>query len=472
MNRIHPNNPEKNGRNLVCTCTHRHAYHMMAPRGWMNDPNGFVFFQGQYHLFYQHYPDAPRWGLMHWGHCVSDDLVCWRHLPIALAPDCVYDGNGCFSGSSIVHNAKLYVFYTGNAADGRQTQCMAVSADGVHFQKHPGNPVIAAPPDHIKPRQFRDPCVFRRHGRFYMIVGAEGKNHHGQALVYTSDNLLDWVYRQSITAGEKTMGYMWECPTIFFWEDQAVLLLSPQGMTDHPAFDNSGDTGYFVGRLGAGTAAYTHGAFHKLDNGFDFYAAQAMQDATGRCLLAAWMSTWSTPTPTETCEWAGSMILPREMQLQNGLLRFQPVREIQRYQSLITTLTDVRSSNLLPIQGRVCRLSILSENDDFSLRLFCSPDEQEYTALHYDARRHSLCLDLSRSGKATRGTRCLSLPDEQDTIRLDLFLDRSSLEIFVNGGTNVITARVFPGPLSDEIRFDGKAVFRKLSLWEIRVPKV
>jgi len=443
---------------------------MMPPQGWMNDPNGFIFFRGRYHLFYQHYPYAPKWGPMHWGHSVSGDLLRWEDLPVALTPDRPYDANGCFSGSSIVHQDTLYVFYTGNAADGRQTQCLALSRDGVHFHKHEGNPVIAGPPETVNPQQFRDPYVFRREGRFYMIAGAEGRDHRGQVIVYTSDDLLHWDYLHSIADGDDSMGYMWECPNLLFFQDRAVLIVSPQGMAKQPLFDSSGDTGYFVGRFDPVTGGYTHGPFHKMDYGFDFYAAQTTADASGRYLLSAWMSTWATPVPTDACQWAGSLILPREMRLKDDRLTFHPVRELAQALTPVTTVSGVICGGLSPMHGRSCRLQIIAEDADFTIRLFCSADGQEYTALSYCASAHTLSLDLSRSGEAARGTQSVALPEAPDSVTLDICLDNSSLEVFIGDGAYVMTARVFPGPASDAIRFIGSALFRRLSLWKVRIP--
>ena len=467
MNRNNRNNPtETDGmREAVRACTNRHAYHMMPRQGWMNDPNGFVLFKGQYHLFYQHYPYAPQWGLMHWGHCVSDDLIRWRYLPIALSPDHSYDDNGCFSGSAIVHNGELYVFYTGNAADGRQTQCLATSADGVHFHKYPANPIVASPPEDVNPDQFRDPCVFRRGNRFFMIVGAQSKNHQGQAIVYGSDNLLEWTWLHTISSGTH-LGYMWECPNMCFLRDDAVLMLSIQGAIDLPSFNSDHDAGYLIGRFDADTGAYEHGAFHRLDDGFDFYASQTMTDGLGRCVMTAWMSTWATPAPTVACQWAGSMILPRELRLQNGMLAFQPVEEIRRYLSPVVSVTDTKCGDLLPLQGKSCRIEILAENNDFSMRLFSSPDGREYTKLSYDSRRHTVSLDLSQSGDVPRGMCSAALPAAPDTVWLDIYLDRSSIEVFIGGGEQAMTARVFPGEASDGVLFFGDALFRRLSLWE------
>ena len=146
---------------------YRNKFHLMAPIGWMNDPNGFVYYQEEYHLFYQYYPYDSIWGPMHWGHAKSKDLIHWEHLPVALAPGESYDKEGCFSGSAIEKDGKLYLIYTGhNVVEGqvRQVQCLAVSEDGIHFEKYAGNPIIAE--DHLASvattEDFRDPKVFQR----------------------------------------------------------------------------------------------------------------------------------------------------------------------------------------------------------------------------------------------------------------------------------------------------------------------
>jgi beta-fructofuranosidase len=168
-------------------------YHVSPPANWMNDPNGFCFYRGEGHLFYQHDPFSPDWGLMHWGHVKSKDLVHWEHLPIALAPGEPYDADGCFSGSAIEKDGLLYVMYTGNVFTGtnldedlRQTQAIAVSKDGIHFEKHRSNPVIRqAPAGDVHPKHFRDPKVWQHGDLYYAVIGAKTKTITGQVLKVT-----------------------------------------------------------------------------------------------------------------------------------------------------------------------------------------------------------------------------------------------------------------------------------------------
>src|SRR5579871_1584310 len=190
---------------------HRPRYHFMPPANWMNDPNGPIYVDGRYHLFYQHNPRAAAWGdydnsvpaappppdvvwgSMHWGHAVSTDLVNWRHLPIALTP--TPDGpdkNGCFSGCAVIHEGVPTLLYTGVSPE---CQCLAVSHDGLlTWQKDARNPVIAGPPAGWTRTDFRDPCVWQEGDEWLMLIGTGIKDVGGAALLYRSDDLIHWRY--------------------------------------------------------------------------------------------------------------------------------------------------------------------------------------------------------------------------------------------------------------------------------------
>ncbi|MCI2769953.1 glycoside hydrolase family 32 protein, partial [Staphylococcus warneri] len=184
----------------VSNLRYRLGYHVMPKYGWINDPNGFSYFNGYYHIFYQYYPYAPEWGPMHWGHARSKDLVHWETLPIALEPGDEEDKNGCFSGTGIVKDDKLYLFYTGhhyyNDDDPDhfwQNQNMAYSEDGIHFQKYKQNAIIPTPPED-NTHHFRDPKVWEHHGYYYMIVGSQNDRELGRIILYRSEDLYEWEY--------------------------------------------------------------------------------------------------------------------------------------------------------------------------------------------------------------------------------------------------------------------------------------
>ena len=193
---------------------YRPRYHACVPVGWANDPNGLIFFGGKAHLFCQYNPYHPYWESMHWGHFVSTDLIRWEFLPVALAPDQNYDcGGGCFSGTALEHEGKLFLMYTGVAKNVQQ-QCLAVSEDGVTFEKAASNPVIPALllPEGCSGRDFRDPKVFKREGIFYCITGVrDGKT--GDLLLFRSLDLLEWSFVGRLRRGASSLTAASRAPT-------------------------------------------------------------------------------------------------------------------------------------------------------------------------------------------------------------------------------------------------------------------
>lgn len=208
-------------------------FHLAPPAGWMNDPNGLIWFNDRYHAFYQHHPMSEHWGPMHWGHATSDDMIHWQHEPIALAPGDDNDKDGCFSGSAVDDNGVLSLIYTGHVwLDGagnddaiREVQCLATSRDGIHFEKQG---VILTPPEGIM--HFRDPKVWREADTWWMVVGAKDPGNTGQILLYRGSSLREWTFDRVLAHADAGESYMWECPDFFSLGDQHYLMFSPQGM--------------------------------------------------------------------------------------------------------------------------------------------------------------------------------------------------------------------------------------------------
>ena len=231
---------------------YRLGYHIMAPAHWINDPNGLIQWNGDYHVFFQHHPFGPKGGPMHWGHVKSKDLVHWEHLPIALAPGDEFDKSGCFSGSAIEHDGQLLLFYTGHnnlnedGSDFFEVQCVAKSNDGIHFEKLAGNPIISKPPENGSPH-FRDPKVWKHEDIWYMVLGNQ-VDELGNVLLYESNDLSTWVYQGVIAQSEGEMGYMFECPDFFELEGKHVLLFSPQGIKpEGDLYQNLYQNGTYIG---------------------------------------------------------------------------------------------------------------------------------------------------------------------------------------------------------------------------------
>lgn len=315
---------------------YRLGYHLMPASGWMNDPNGFSYYNGYYHLFYQYYPYAAEWGPMHWGHARSKDLIHWETLPVALVPTRPQDG--CFSGSAVAFDDRLWLIYTGNHVIdkekdiNRQDQNLAYSADGIHFEKYDGNPILAEAPSDNNPADFRDPKVWQEDDGFRMVVGSRDKDGLGRVLLYSSKDLKQWDYVGAIAGAESVEheGFMWECPDFFRLNGQDVLLLSPQGIeaTDEK-FINQHNTGYFVGNYLEDEKRFEHGEFVELDNGHDLYATQTMVTPDGRRVMVAWMNAWDSPMTESADGWCGAITLPRELTIRNNHLYQSPVAEVR-----------------------------------------------------------------------------------------------------------------------------------------------
>lgn len=460
-------------------------YHIAPPAHWMNDPNGFSQFKGQHHLFYQAHPYSPFWDDMHWGHVTSPDLVHWTHLPPALAPGDGCDRDGCFSGSAIEKDGKLYVLYTGNTWTGpnrdldfKQVQCLAISEDGLHFEKLPGNPVIAeAPGGDVHPLHFRDPKVWRHEDSYYMVVGSRTKDNIGQVLLYKSPDLIAWQYIGVMAGGDERYGFMWECPDLFALDGRDVLVFSPQGMKPEGfKYQNLHQSGYLAGRLDYETGKLEHGEFTMLDYGFDFYAPQTTLDSQGRRVMIAWMAMWENVLPEQERKWSGSMTLPRELRYEDGRLRTRPVPELAGLRLSEVAYDGVAVADevqLSGVSGDCYELDLvldLSRARRAVVKLRLDRETGEETQLVYDREAGCLVLDRERSGKGPGGTRRASVELDRDgKLALRIFVDSSSVEVFAQDGEVAMTARIYPGEQSSGVAFEAEGAMTIASLrkWEL-----
>lgn len=463
-------------KELIELDPYRLQYHLMPPVGLLNDPNGLVYFKGKYHVFYQWNPFATRHGIKFWGHYTSDNLAHWKKEPIALAPTDDFDKSGCYSGSAIVHDDQLYVFYTGNVKterDERETyQCLAVSEDGIHFEKK--GPIIHLPKGFTP--HFRDPSVWKYNDRFLMTIGAQTVREEGCVVLYESENLYDWQFVSILTGsnlnGLGKLGYMWECPNLFSLQNKEVLLISPQGLEPSGMFyNNEFQSGYFIGDLCEESLKYEHGPFIELDRGFDFYAPQTMLDDQGRRLLFAWMGMTDNEEkfqPTISNGWIHTMTLPRQLILKGTKLYQKPVEELAQLRKDHINYPMVQLCNeekaFRDVEGQAIELLIdfidTKELEAFSLTI------RHEAVLTFDRNNGTFTLSRTRlsDGKTSESRTCRV----NDLFKLQIYLDTSSIEIFINDGEEVFTARIFPEPDDDSLSFaiEGMAKFG-LSKWEL-----
>lgn len=464
----------------------RMGYHVMGEIGWINDPNGFVFYNGQNHLFYQHHPQSTEWGPMHWGHVVSNDLIKWDYAPLALAPKTFKGDGAAFSGSAIEVDGKLYLMYT--EVWGNQEQSISVSEDGITFEQlNNGKPILTSEelPDDTIAGDFRDPKIWMQDDKYYSVIGSRQKNTFGQILLYESDNMLDWNYVGPVIQGsEETiekLGRMHECPDLFNINGQDVLILSPQDIPNHR---NGHGTAYIVGSLNYTTGELENWLYEdieEIDDGFDFYAPQTMIDDKGRRIMVAWMQSWNRTPVMKQHGWAGAMTLPRILTLENGKLIQTPVPEINTYRkNYVEKKEYINGSNTFPeISGNQVELIIRFSPGagKTGVTLFANK-ENKGTKVYYQDGYIYLDRNESSNGMLPEGedkdfhniTKSKVELDEEEKIELRIFLDRFSVEVFINKGQKTITATTNP-TIEDQgiIFYSDEPVHFDIKKWRLDV---
>ncbi len=397
-------------------------------------------------------------GALHWGHAVSDDLVHWKHLPIALAPSEVYDNHedgGCFSGSAVDDNGILTLIYTGTTSCGNsitQSQCIATSRDGIHFEKYTGNPVIHGHPG-TGSEDFRDPKVWKHKDLWYMVIGScsEGR---GKALLYKSPDLRNWEYVNVLCESRGEFGYMWECPDLFELDGRYVLMFSPMGINDRK-------TVYLVGDMDYKTGKFHYSSVGEIDWGFDYYAPQSFVDAMGRRIIVAWANTWNWMPwwkelgPTFKEGWCGSLSFPRQLSLcADGKLSFKPVEEIKSLRSSKKEYGHilVGTDEMLSIEAGdgVCyeiHAEIdLSSATASSFGFILKSGEDKKTIIDCNIRDGEITFDRSRSDGWSNGVRRCPLKSAgMEKIKLHIFADTSYIEVYTDNYRTVLSGNVFPG---------------------------
>lgn len=472
---------------------YRPQFHFTPEMNWMNDPNGMVYFRGEYHLFYQHNPHGNRWGHMSWGHAISRDMLHWEHLPLGI-PE-LY-GVMIFSGSAVVDwrntsglgkgsEPPLIAIYTGHG-HGKQTQDIAFSNDrGRTWQKYSGNPVID-----LNEANFRDPKIFwHESSKQWLMIVSMARDLYVQ--FYGSPNLLDWTLLSRFgPAGAKSKSN-WECPDLFELpiegSDETRWVLEVDMGSGAIAGGSGGE--YFIGHFDgkAFHAEHPLDQVRWVDYGRDFYAPVSWSDipqSDGRRLWLGWMNNWQTSI-LPTHPWRGAMSLPRSLALRKtpeGLRMVQdPVKELQAIRGQGAQMESQMFDGTIPLSKRGIAgdcFEIIAEFElrtasELGFRLRKGKDEE--TIVGYDVKSKSMFVDRTDSGEvdfhpAFAGRHFAPLPIEEGSIELRIFVDTSSIEVFGNRGYSVITDRIFPSPESQEIELysrGGSAWLKSLRFWHL-----
>ena len=476
----------------------RPQFHFTPERNWMNDPNGMVFFQGEYHLFYQYNPFGDQWGHMSWGHAVSRDLAHWEHLPLALAEE---NGVMIFSGSAVVDwkntsgfgkdgQPPLVAIYTGHyTAKPLQNQHIASSIDrGRTWTKFAGNPVLD-----IGEKDFRDPKVIWHEStrRWVMAVAWPVQR---KVRLYASPNLKEWTHLSDFGPAGSTKG-IWECPDLFPVrveakprEERWVLIVNvgsgaPAGGSGCQYFVGNFDGTHFKLEVASQPTLWA-------DYSRDFYAAVSWSDVPrrdGRRLWIGWMSNWEYAGAVPTSPWRSAMSLPRELMLRGTAAGHQliqaPVRELRKlrdrhYGSRSNTVSEANDwLRRKAISGDQLEIDVQFEvrrAGNFGLKVRQSDAEE--TVIGCDPGNNRVFLDRTRSGKTDfhpkfSGVYEASLRLRDGRVRLQVFVDTSSVEVFANDGEAALTALVLPSSTSRGLELwatpDGPKV-RRMDIWTLR----
>ncbi|WP_422934406.1 glycoside hydrolase family 32 protein [Sinomonas sp. P47F7] len=466
---------------------YRPRMHYTAADTWINDPNGLVYADGVYHLFFQNNPYGTDHENMSWGHAVSPDLIRWRDRPVAILCD---ENEAIFSGSAVVDHgntggfgepgsAPLVAIYTSHYTDGSpsagiEAQSLAYSVDGGEtWRKYEGNPVLDRGSS-----DFRDPKVFRYSdpsGEYWVMVAVEAVDR--KVVLYRSDNLKDWTYLSEFTSSEP-VGKIWECPDLF--------PLPVDGDSDHMKWvlivninlepGERGSEGlFFVGDFDGVTFTALGGResvhsgqpeWEPLDHGRDFYATVSFNDAPdGRRVLIGWMSNWEYARTLPTVPWRGAMTLPREASLHTAdgriVLRQRAVAGLAPAGPVRTRgLTDIPAGTHplgLAWGEEPCLIEAtfdVGTSSEFGILL--REGGAEATRIAYETERGALVVDRTASGRADLGPAFASketAPAELvgGRLALQVYVDTSSIEVFAQGGRVTITDLIFPDPSSTGI---------------------
>ena len=449
----------------------RPSYHFSPLYGWMNDPNGMVYKDGEYHLFYQHNPYGSKWGNMHWGHAISKDLINWEHRPDAITPDAL---GTIFSGSAVVDTANtagfgagaIVAIYTQNSD--RQVQSIAYSTDnGRSFTKYENNPVLTS-----DARDFRDPKVFwhKETQRWIMLLAV------GQEMqIFSSSNLKDWAFESSFGEGQGAHGGVWVCPDLFELpvdgtnEKKWVLLcnLNPGG-----PFGGSA-TQYFVGTFNGKEFVNESPSKTKwMDWGKDHYATVTWSDAPdNRRIAIAWMSNWQYANDVPTSQYRSPNSVPRDLSLftvdGETYLQSAPspellkLRDISKKRSFKVNGTRTIKDMIAGNEGAYeIELTIENQHADvIGFRLY--NDKGEEVDMQYDMKEKKFSMDRRKSGEVGFNENFpmltwTTIESGKDELKLRLFVDKSSVEAFGDGGRFVMTNQVFPSEPYTHIDFYSK----------------
>ncbi len=435
----------KNLADYVQTSKYLPKFHIYPQTGLMNDPNGLAYFNGKYQIFYQWFPFEASHGMKHWARVSSKDLREWEWENPALIPNKEYEKNGCYSGNAIEKDGKLYLFYTANYKlenDGRiPKQALAFMEKDGSIKKYEKNPVIDGAPEGFT-GDIRDPFVFEKNGKYYMLLGGKTLKNEGKLLIYKSENLLEWNYFGTLDTGIENIGYMYECPSYIEVDGQDVLIFSPMGLKPQgDRYHNQFSSIYMIGKLDIENKKFDVEFMDEIDCGFDFYAPQVFSGKDKRPLMIGWFGCGEQILPTDNEMWRHGLTMARELHIKNGKLYTNPIKEIdEKYEkeNLLEVLNHKIKNKYFLID------EVIKEQEEPVVLQFGTEDDN--LKLVIDFKESKITLD--RNGLAQKFdtkyglTRSCSF-EKTDKVHLKIYVDNSFVEICINEGERMMSSRVF-----------------------------
>ena len=418
-------------------------YHIYPKSGLMNDPNGLAYFNGEYNFFYQWFPFEPNHGMKHWGHLTSKDLLTWDDKYIALTPNMEYEKNGCYSGNAIEKDGLLYLFYTANykTESGKiPKQAVAIMDKAGHIEKYINNPIIDGAPVDMT-GEIRDPFVFRKDEKYYMLLGAKSKKEKGALLLYTSEDLLKWDYMGEISLPIDT-GYMLECPSFIEVDGKDVMILSPMGLEkEELKYQNQFSTLYLVGKLDIENMKFDLEYMDEVDSGFDFYASQVFYGKGNKPMMVSWFGCGEQDLPTDKEMWKHGLTMPHDLKLvENRLCNFvsEELNDLFNDKNEFNSNIIKTKSNYYHIQFNMCK-----EDENTWVRF---GNEDDYWELNFDFDKNVIQLDRSNlklKVDINNGLKRCTEGLNKEEYKVDIYVDNSFVEVFINEGMKSFAFRCF-----------------------------
>lgn len=431
----------------------RQRYHIQPVTGHLGAPAALIHHGGLYHLFYEWSPFDGHRGIRYWYHVMGEGLASFNNRGVKLHPDTIYDSHGALAGSAFVVDGTVNIAYTGAhmTEAGRiiPNQLRAVLNEHFRVRREP-IPIEKGPPEGFTDN-FGHPKIWEEDGVFYMLAGAQTRSDYGRAVVYSAGDPGSFKYRGELRTDLDQFGFMWAHTDFFTIEGKDVFAFCPHGVDKYRySYWNARQSGYVIGRLYRGTLVMDHGEFHEFDHGFDFYAPKTTAGENGERILIASMGIEDTDYPTEDRGWGGCMTIPRVLTLGGERIRQNPVPALEalRYDRISAEgYFNHFPRKMKDFYGDCYELIIdINENNASEIYIKLRMSRQEETLLIYNTESRLFTLDVEFSGKLpgnVDGTK-RSVELEEDLRQLRIYMDKSSIEIFINEGEAVMSSRIFP----------------------------